>query len=151
MNRGAKVIRLAKRTGAWIGVLALGMSACGHAPTVVSDSIAPTVVFDPIALVESLTAEPAIVEPGHSVTLRWTSIQAASVRITRGTCPNRSLEHFALDVCTEEEVLATGLGANGTLTVQPTRSETYWCVPDESTIPVMNRFGKGVRVLIVQG
>jgi hypothetical protein len=109
------------------------------------------VVVDPIAEVRELTAEPAVVSAGGSVTLRWKpdGRRTASVRLTKGDCPGREQASAFEDGCEGEETIVRGLPPSGERTVIVTEATTFWCFPDGVVGAVDAVAGRGVRVEVV--
>lgn len=103
---------------------------------------------DYVTQVTSLTAEPPSARPGESVTLRWESAPLTlTVRLTRGECPDRAVSgpvHYTK--CPDEVTLASGLPPTGSIPVLVEGATTFWMFPAQTTIPVLEVRGRGIRV-----
>jgi len=109
--------------------------------------------IDPLAGVQAFAANPVSIRSGESSQLTWTANELVlSVRVTQGQCPERQTTggYFTEDVpCADETVIASDLPRSGTLRVSPTRTTTYWCLPDRAK-PALGHYGRTLTIEVSQ-
>jgi hypothetical protein len=104
--------------------------------------------LDYVTQVTSLTAEPPSAQPGERVTLRWESAPLTlTVRLTRGDCPDRAVSGpVYYTKCPDEVTLASDLPPSGSIPALVEGATTFWMFPAQTTIPVFEARGRGIRV-----